>query len=141
MKLSEPKCLSRRGYLVRQIAKEEWPVRLGDWFEVVARCDLFADTAPTKASVRGMAGKNVLGLLYRESLIGHDEHSGLWYCLVVAPKQDYPDGWESEAKIKRKMRLAEREALGLDSTPRKKAKSKRKPTSATPPASRPDCRY
>jgi hypothetical protein len=58
--------------------------------------------------------------------------------LVVAPKQDYPEGWESEAKIERKKRLAEREALGLVNTPRPKAKAKakRKPKPATPPSTR-----
>jgi hypothetical protein len=127
MKLSDFKTLTRRGHLVRQIVKEEWPMRLGDWRAVEERCDLLADTAPKEAGIRGWLAKAVKALLYREGLIGYDIDSGLWYCLVVAPKQDYPDGWESEALIERKKRQAEREALGLDKTPRPKAKTK-KPT-------------
>lgn len=141
MTLSDFKSLSRRGHLVRQIIKEEWPMCLGDWRAVDERCELLADTAPPSARISKWKGQAVKSLLYREGLIGYDTDSGLWYCLVVAPKQDYPAGWESEAKIERKMRLAEREALGLDSTPRKKAESKRKPKSATPPASRPGRRF
>ena len=133
MKLSVFKNLTRRGHLVRQIIKEEWPTRLGDWRAVEERCDLLADTAPKEAKIRDWQGRAVRHLLYRESIIGHDTDSGLWYCLVVAPRQDYPDGWESEALIERKKRQAEREALGLDNTPRPKAK--RKPKSATPPQS------
>lgn len=102
-------------------------MRLGDWRAVEERCDLLADTAPKEAGIRGWLAKAVKALLYREGLIGYDIDSGLWYCLVVAPKQDYPDGWESEALIERKKRQAEREALGLDKTPRPKAKTK-KPT-------------
>ena len=111
-------------------------MRLGDWRAVEERCDLLADTAPKEAGIRDWLAKAVKALLYREGLIGYDTDSGLWYCLVVAPKQDYPVGWESEAKIERKKRLAEREALGLNSTPRQKAKKKRKPKSATPPRPR-----
>lgn len=125
MKFSDPKNLSRRAHLVRQIVKEEWPTRLGDWRAVEERCDLLADTAPKEAGIRGWLAKAVKALLYREGLIGYDIDSGLWYCLVVAPKQDYPDGWESEALIERKKRQAEREALGLDKTPRPKAKTKK----------------
>jgi hypothetical protein len=125
MKLSDFKTLTRRGHLVRQIVKEEWPMRLGDWRAVEERCDLLADTAPKEAGIRGWLAKAVKALLYREGLIGYDIDSGLWYCLVVAPKQDYPDGWESEALIERKKRQAEREALGLDKTPRPKAKTKK----------------
>jgi hypothetical protein len=138
MTLSDFKGLSRRGHLVRQIIKEEWPVRLGDWRAVNERCELLADTAPWQAWIRKWDGQAVKGLLYREGLISYDTDSGLWYCLVVAPKQDYPEGWESEAKIERKKRLAEREALGLVKTPRPKAKAKakRKPKPATPPSTR-----
>lgn len=134
MKLSDPKTLTRRGHLVRQIIKEEWPTRLGDWRAVEERCDLLADTAPTDAEIRDWSGNAVKALLYREGLIGYDTDSGLWYCVVVAPKQDYPEGWESEALIERKKRQAEREALGLNTAPRPKAK--RKPKSATPPQTR-----
>jgi len=134
MKLSDPKALTRRGHLVRQIVKEEWPMRLGDWRAVGERCDLLADTAPTEAGIRHMSANSVKALLYREGLIGYDTDSGLWYCLVVAPRQDYPDGWQSDAFVERKKRQAEREALGLNNTPRPKAK--RKPKSATPPQTR-----
>jgi hypothetical protein len=92
-----------------------------------------ADTAPTEAGIRHMSANSVKALLYREGLIGYDTDSGLWYCLVVAPRQDYPDGWQSDAFVERKKRQAEREALGLNNTPRPKAK--RKPKSATPPQS------
>ena len=105
-------------------------MRLGDWRAVDERCDLLADTAPSEAEIRHWQGSAVKDLLYRESIIGHDTDSGLWYCLVVAPKQDYPDGWQSEALIERKKRQAERLVLGLDNSPR--SKSKRKPKSATP---------
>lgn len=111
-------------------------MRLGDWRAVDERCELLADTAPWPARIRKWDGQAVKELLYRSGLIGYDIDSGLWYCLVVAPKQDYPVGWESEAKMERKKRLAEREALGLNSTPRQKAKKKRKPKSATPPRPR-----
>ena len=132
MKLSDPKILTRRGHLVRQIIKEEWPNRLGDWRAVEERCDLLADTAPKEAGIRGWLANAVKALLYREGLIGYDTDSGLWYCSVVAPKQDYPQGWESEALIERKKRQAEREALGLDKTPRPKAKTKPKPGKQLP---------
>ena len=130
MKLSDFKSLTRRGHLVRQIIKEEWPTRLGDWRAVEERCDLLADTAPKEAEISEWLADAVKALLYREGLIGYDTDSGLWYCLVVAPKQDYPEGWESAALVERKKRQAEREALGLNNTPRTKAK--RKPKSATP---------
>ena len=129
MTLSDFKSLSRRGHLVRQIIKEEWPMRLGDWRAVDERCELLADTAPPSARISKWKGQAVKGLLYREGLISYDTDSGLWYCLVVAPKQDYPAGWESVAKGERKKRLAEREALALVNPPRPKAK--RKPKSAT----------
>jgi hypothetical protein len=132
MKLSDPKALTRRGHLVRQIVKEEWPMRLGDWRAVGERCDLLADTAPTEAGIRHWSANSVKALLYREGLIGYDTDSGLWYCCVVAPKQDYPDGWQSDALVERKKRQAEREALGLNNTPKPKAKRK----SATPPQTR-----
>ena len=67
-------------------------------------------------------------MLYQAQIIRYDEDSGLWYCSIVAPKQDYPDGWESQAKLERMERRklkAELEALGL-STPRQKAKKERK---------------
>ena len=134
MKLSDPKFITRRGHLVRQIIKEEWPTHLGDWRAVGERCDLLADTAPKEAKIGGWPGRAVQALLQREGLIGYDTDAGLWYCLVVAPKQDYPEGWESVALIERKKRQAERAALGLDNTPRPKAK--RKPKSATPPQTR-----
>jgi len=111
MKLSDFKTLTRRGHLVRQIIKEEWPMRLGDWRAVGERCDLLADTAPKEAGIRGWLADAVKALLYREGLIGYDTDAGLWYCLVVAPKQDYPDGWQSEAGIERKMRKAKRDAF------------------------------
>ena len=107
-------------------------MRLGDWRAVEERCDLLADTAPKEAGIRGWLAKAVKALLYREGLIGYDTDSGLWYCSVVAPKQDYPQGWESEALIERKKRQAEREALGLDKTPRPKAKTKPKPGKQLP---------
>ena len=110
MKLSDPKALTRRGHLVRQIVKEEWPMRLGDWRAVGERCDLLADTAPTEAGIRHWSANSVKALLYREGLIGYDTDAGLWYCCVVAPKQDYPDGWQSDALVERKKRQAEREA-------------------------------
>jgi hypothetical protein len=131
MKLSDFKALTRRGHLVRQIVKEEWPTHLGDWRAVEERCDLLADTAPKEAGIRDWLAKAVKALLYREGLIGYDTDSGLWYCLVVAPRQDYPDGWQSDALIERKKRQAEREALGLNNTPKPKAKRK----SPTPPQS------
>jgi hypothetical protein len=53
--------------------------------------------------------------------------------LVIAPRQDYPAGWQSDALVERKKRQAEREALGLNNAP--KPKAKRKPKSATPPQS------
>lgn len=134
MKLSDFKALTRRGHLVRQIIKEEWPTRLGDWRAVGERCNLLADTAPKEAGIRDWLADAVKALLYREGLIGYDIDAGLWYCLVVAPRQDYPDGWQSGALVERKKRQAEREALGLNTTPRPKAK--RKPKSATPPQSR-----
>jgi hypothetical protein len=93
-----------------------------------------ADTAPKEAKIGEWPGRAVQALLQREGLIGYDTDAGLWYCLVVAPKQDYPDGWQSDALIERKKRQAEREALGLNNTPRPKAK--RKPKSATPPQTR-----
>jgi hypothetical protein len=133
MKLSDFKNLTRRGHLVRQIIKEEWPMRLGDWRAVEERCDLLADTAPKEAEIRKWEAKAVKDLLYREGLIAYDTDSGLWYCLVVAPRQDYPDGWQSDALVERKKRQAEREALGLNIAP--KPKAKRKPKSATPPQS------
>ena len=132
MKLSVFKNLTRRGHLVRQIIKEEWPTRLGDWRAVEERCDLLADTAPNEAEIREWGAKAVKDLLYREGLIGYDTDSGLWYCLVVAPRQDYPDGWQSDALVERKKRQAEREALGLDKTPRPKAKKKPKPGKQPP---------
>ena len=132
MKLSDPKTLTRRGHLVREIIKEEWPNRLGDWRAVEERCDLLADTAPKEAGIRDWLAKAVKALLYREGLIGYDTDSGLWYCLVVAPRQDYPDGWQSDALVERKKRQAEREALGLDKTPRPKAKKKPKPGKQPP---------
>ena len=104
MKLSVFKNLTRRGHLVRQIIKEEWPTHLGDWSVVEERCDLLADTAPAKAGIRNWSSRAVKALLYREGLIGYDTDSGLWYCLVVAPKQDYPDGWQSKALVTRKNR-------------------------------------
>jgi len=107
---------------------------LGDWRVVGERCDLLADTAPKEAKIRGMSGRTLQNLLQREGLIGYDTDSGLWYCLVVAPKQDYPDGWQSEALIERRKRQAERDALGLNNAP--KPKTKRKSKSATPPQSR-----
>lgn len=128
MKLSDPKSLTRRGHLVRQITKEAWPTRLGDWSAVEERCDLLADTAPREAGIRHWSAQAVKALLYREGLIGYDTDSGLWYCLVIAPKQDYPDGWQSEALVERKRRQAEREAKALEAKPRPKAKGK-KPTS------------
>jgi uncharacterized protein (TIGR00255 family) len=70
-----------------------------------------ADTAPTEAGIRHWSANSVKALLYREGLIGYDTDSGLWYCCVVAPKQDYPDGWQSDALVERKKRQAEREAL------------------------------
>jgi hypothetical protein len=90
-----------------------------------------ADTAPKEAGIRDWLAKAVKALLYREGLIGYDTDSGLWYCLVVVPRQDYPDGWQSDALIERKKRQAEREALGLNNTPKPKAKRK----SPTPPQS------
>ena len=102
-------------------------MRLGDWRAVDERCDLLADTASRPAGGGRWTGKKVRALLYQAQIIRYDTDSGLWYCSIVAPKQDYPDGWESEAKLERKKRLAEREALGLTSTPRQKAKKKRKP--------------
>jgi hypothetical protein len=132
MKLSVFKNLTRRGHLVRQIIKEEWPTRLGDWRAVEERCDLLADTAPKEAEISDWLADAVKALLYREGLIGYDTDSGLWYCLVVAPRQDYPEGWQSDALIERKKRQAEREALGLNNTPKPKAKRK----SATPPQTR-----
>ena len=106
-------------------------MRLGDWRAVGERCDLLADTAPTEAGIRHWSANSVKALLYREGLIGYDTDSGLWYCCVVAPKQDYPDGWKSEALVERKKRQAEREAKGLNNAP--KPKAKKKPKSATPP--------
>jgi hypothetical protein len=91
-----------------------------------------ADTAPKEAGIRDWLAKAVKALLYREGLIGYDTDSGLWYCLVVVPRQDYPDGWQSDALIERKKRQAEREALGLNNTPKPKAKRK----SAIPPQTR-----
>lgn len=135
MKLSELKSFSRVGHLVRQIIKEEWPMRLGDWQDTFARCELLADTASHPAGVGKWTGKEVHALLYQARIISYDQDSGLWYCSIRAPKQDYPDGWESQAKLERMERRklkAELEALGL-STPRQKAKKERE--SATPPAS------
>ena len=130
MNLSEQlKSPSRGGHLVRPITKEEWPMRLGDWRAVDERCDLLADTASRPAGGGKWTGKEVRALLYQAQIIRYDEDSGLWYCSIVAPKQDYPDGWESQAKLQRMERRklkAELEALGL-STPRQKAKKKRKP--------------
>ena len=130
MNLSEQlKSPSRVGHLVRQITKEEWPMRLGDWRAVDERCDLLADTASRPAGGGKWTGKEVRALLYQAQIIRYDEDSGLWYCSIVAPKQDYPDGWESQAKLERMERRklkAELEALGL-STPRQKAKKERKP--------------
>lgn len=110
-------------------------MRLGDWRAVDERCELLADTAPSPAGISKWEGQAVRGLLYREGLIGYDLDSGLWYCLVVAPKQDYPVGWESEAKMERKKRLAEREAMALVNPPRQKAK--RKPKADSGPANGP----
>ena len=141
MNLSEQlKSPSRVGHLVRQITKEEWPMRLGDWKETFARCELLADTASRPAGSRKWRGKEVHALLYGAQIIRYDLDSGLWYCSIVPPKQDYPDGWESEAKLQRMQRRklkAEREALEGLSTPPQKAKKKRKKKmeSATPPAS------
>lgn len=111
MKLSDPKALTRLGHLVRQIVKEGWPTRLGDWRAVEERCDLLADTAPKEAGVRDWSAEAVKALLRREGLIAYDTDSGLWYCLVATPKQDYPDGWKSEAGIERIRRKAERDAF------------------------------
>lgn len=113
MKFSSPKHLTRRAHLIRQIATEQWPVRLGDFREVQERCDLLADTAPHAAGILGWPAQSVMGLLQREGLIGYDTDSGLWYCFVVEPRQDYPDGWHSEALIERKKRQAERKAWAL----------------------------
>ena len=126
MTLSDFQDMMLIGRLVRQIIKEEWPVRLGDFRAVDERCDKLAKTAPWE-----WEGQAVKLLLYRASLIIYDKDSGLWYCAIVAPKQDYPEGWESDAKIERKKRLAEREAWGQVKTPRPKAKRKKK--SATRP--------
>ena len=102
MNLSEQlKSPSRVGHLVRQITKEEWPMRLGDWRAVDERCDLLADTASRPAGGGKWTGKEVRALLYQAQIIRYDEDSGLWYCSIVAPKQDYPDGWESQAKLQR----------------------------------------
>jgi hypothetical protein len=106
-------------------------MRLGDWRAVGERCDLLADTAPTEAGIRHWSANSVKALLYREGLIGYDTDSGLWYCCVVAPKQDYPDGWKSEGLVERKKRQAEREAKGLNNAP--KPNAKKKPKSITPP--------
>lgn len=132
MKLSDFKALTRRGYLVRQIAKEEWPARLGDWREVEERCELLADTAPSKAGIVRWPARSVKALLYREGIIAYDTDSGLWYCLVSAPRQDYPDGWQSEALVTRKKRQAEREMLGVGNLPRPKPKPKRKSAKVSP---------
>lgn len=34
--------------------------------------------------------------LYRLGLIGYDSESGLWYCRVFTPTQDYPDNFKTD---------------------------------------------
>ena len=46
MTLSDFQNMMLIGRLVRQIIKEEWPVRLGDFRAVDERCDKLAKTAP-----------------------------------------------------------------------------------------------
>lgn len=120
MKPSAPKCLNQVGLLLRQIQAEQWPTRLGDWRDVRVRCELLLDTAPKEARISHWKADSVRVLLYRAGLIYYDEHSGLWYCPIFSPLQDYPEGWKSGAFLERAKRKAERESLGVEVAPKKK---------------------
>ena len=124
MKPSIPKCLNRVGLLLRQIQTEQWPTRLGDWREVLARCEVLKETAPQEAWVRHWKGDSLRTFLYRSGLISYDLDSGLWYCPIFSPLQDYPEGWKSDAFLERAKRKAERESLGVEVAPKKEAKKK-----------------
>lgn len=58
--------------------------------------------------------------MYRSGLISYDQDSGLWYCPIFSPLQDYPEGWKSDAFLERAKRKAERESLGVELAPKKK---------------------
>jgi hypothetical protein len=120
MKPSVPKCLNRVGLLLRQIQAEQWPTRLGDWREVLARCEVLSKTAPKEARVRHWKGDSLRSFMYRSGLISYDLDSGLWYCPIFSPLQDYPDGWKSDALLERVKRQSDRESLGVEVAPKKK---------------------
>ena len=120
MNSSVPKCLNRVGLLLRQIQEEKWPTRLGDWREVLARCESLKDTAPGKANVRHLKAESVRQVLYSAGLISYDLDSGLWYCPIFEPLQDYPEGWKSDAFLERAKRKADKESLGVEVAPKKK---------------------
>ena len=124
MKPSVPKSLTREGLLLRQIQKEQWPTRLGDWRDVRVRCELLLNTAPKEARIGHWKADSVRVLLYRAGLISYDLDSGLWYCPIFSPLQDYPEGWKSDAFLERAKRKAERESLGVEVAPKKEAKKK-----------------
>lgn len=106
MKPSVPRCLNRVGLLLRQIQAEQWPTRLGDWREVLARCEVLRETAPKEARVRHWKADSLRAFMYRSGLISYDQDSGLWYCPIFSPLQDYPEGWKSDALLEREKRKA-----------------------------------
>ena len=124
MKPSAPKCLNQVGLLLRQIQAEQWPTRLGDWREVKKRCEHLILTAPEEAEVSHLLPASLQIYLQRWGLIFYDLDSGLWYCPIFSPLQDYPEGWKSDAFLERAKRKAERESLGVEVAPKKEAKKK-----------------
>ena len=96
MNIKEPRYLLRVGHIVQQITAEAWPMRLGKWDEVEDRCQRFADTASEKVGVSGWSGAELKEFIYRLGLIGYDSESGLWYCRVFTPTQDYPDNFKTD---------------------------------------------
>ena len=94
--------------------------RLGDWRDVRVRCELLSDTAPKEARIGHWKADSVRVLLYRAGLISYDLDSGLWYCPIFSPLEDYPEGWKSDAFLERAKRKADKESLGVEVAPKKK---------------------
>lgn len=99
------------GHLINLIIDENWPMRLGDWREVDERCARLVEVASWESDIRHLKGSSVKARLRRNGLIIYDNDSGLWYCQITGPKQDYPDGWRSEAGIERDKTRAVRDAF------------------------------
>jgi len=99
--LTRPLCLTRAGHLKHEVSRLGWPERLGDWEEVLALCSVLVEFASPDCEISGLHPESVKVLLQREGIIAYDDDSGLWYCFVRQPKQDYEEGWKSPARIKR----------------------------------------